>query len=91
MNVNEYLQTVGAVVVSRELCYAVPVPPSCRGRVTVTVSEPEGLDAYARVSWSPDGKTWGRRSVVADTEVGTLRRQIAEAIAAITPKPSDGQ
>lgn len=89
MNVNEYLQSVGASVVEREIRYDVPVPPSCRGRVTVTVSEPEGLDAYARVSWSPDGKTWYWHGASSLDDVDTLRARVAASIAELTP--SDGE
>lgn len=85
MNVNEYLQTLGAVSVEREIRYAVPVPPSCSGRVVVVVAEPEGLDSYARVSWSPDGKAWYWHSPVMATDVDTIRRQIADAIAELMP------
>ena len=85
MNVNEYLKLLGAAVVSRELRYRVPVPPSCRGRVIVTVSEPEGLDSYARVSWSPDGKSWYWCGAAPLDDVDKLRDRIVAAIAELTP------
>jgi hypothetical protein len=85
-NALDHLQTLAAPVVCRTTTYSVPVPPSCRGRVMVTVKEMDRVPPSVTVSWHDDrrNETYENWPIPMDA-VAELRRQISDAIAELTP------